>query len=106
MNAMFLVELDATVGSGRRLSDDEITDLIEQIIDDLDGLPVEPSVRTSRVGDDVDFTVGVIIDASEEFEAMSMGAIQMKAAFHAAGIGTAGLELRDLVSRVQPLQPA
>ena len=104
---MFLVEIEVVLGTGRRLGDEEITALIEAVVDDLDRLPLEPSVGTCRVGDDVRFTVGVTVDQEEEFEALTAGVAAVKAAFHAAGVGTAGLVVpRDLRSRVVPLQPA
>jgi hypothetical protein len=104
---MFLVEIEVVVGMGRRLGDDEITDLIEAVVDDLDRQPLEPSVGTARVGDDVRFTVGATLDRDEAFEALSDGVAAVRAAFHAAGIGTAALGVpRDLRSRVEPLQPA
>ena len=85
----------------------EITDLVEAVVDDLDRRPQEPSVGTCRVSDDVRFTVGVTVDRDEEFEALSDGVGAVKAAFHAAGIGTAGLGVtRDLRSHVEPLQRA
>ena len=102
---MFLVEIEVVLGMGRRLDDEEITDLIEAVVDDLDS--VEPSVGTTRLGDDVRFTVGVTVDHAEEFEALAAGVSAVKAAFHAAGIGTSGLGVpRNLRSRVEPLQPA
>ena len=104
---MFLVEIDVTLGTNSRLSDDEITDLIEAVVDDLDQLSVEPSVGTCRNGDDVELTVGVTLDQTEEFEALAVGVAVVKSAFHAAGIGTAGFGVpRGLRSRVVPLQPA
>lgn len=76
-------------------------------MDDLDRLGDEPSVGTRRINDDVEFTVGVTVDEVEEFNALASGAGLIKAAFHAAGIGTAQLIVpRDLRSRVAPLQPA
>lgn len=104
---MFLVEVGATLASKHRLTDDEISDLIEAVVDDLDRLSVEPSVGTRRIDDNVEFTVGVTIDEGEEFEALTLGLGVIKGAFDAAGIGTAKLvEPRDLRSRVMPLQPA
>lgn len=104
---MFLVEIDLTLSSERLLTDDEITDLIETVVDELDRLPIEPSVGTRRVDDQVHVTVGVTVDEVEEFEALTFGVAAVKAAFHAAGVGTAGLVVpRDLRSRVVPLQPA
>lgn len=107
VNRMFVVEMVATLGAGRRLSDDEITDLIEAVVDDLDRLSLEPSVGTSRQGDDVDVTVAVTVSEAQELEALTLGVSAIKAAFHAAGIGTAGMIApRDLRSRVLPLQSA
>ncbi len=104
---MFIVEIDVVVGMGRRVGDDDITDIIEAVVDDLDQQGLEPSVGTSRVGDDVRFTVGVTVARDEEFEALGDGVAAVKSAFHAAGMGTAGFGVpRDLRSRVQPLQPA
>lgn len=105
MKPMFLVEVDATL-RGAPLTDDQITDMIETIVDDLDRLPLEPSVGTRRVGDQVLVTVGVTVDENDEFEALTFGLAAIRAAFHAAGLGTAALGVpRDLRSRVMP-QPA
>lgn len=104
---MFLVEIDVTLRTDRRLSDDEITDLIETLVDELDGQPIEPSVGTQRVGDDLRVTVGVTVDVEAQFDAMALGVTAINAAFHAAGVGTASLAgPRDLHSRVLPLQAA
>jgi len=103
---MFLVEIDLTLGMGRRLSDDEITDLMEAVVDDLDELELEPSVGTCRVGDDVRFTIGVIVDREEELEALAAGSVAVKGALNAAGVEAAHLLVpRELQSRVVA-QPA
>jgi hypothetical protein len=107
VQTMFVVEMVATLGVGRRLSDDEITNLIEAVVDDLDHSSLEPSVGTSRQGDDVDVSVTVTVGEAEELEALTLGVSAIKAAFHSAGIGTAGLTApRDLRSRVLQLQSA
>lgn len=107
VSRMFVVEIVATLGAARRLSDDEISDLIETMVDDLDRLSLEPSVGTSRQDEGVDVTVTVTVGEVEELEALTLGVSAIKAAFHAAGIGTAGLiSPRDLRSRVLPLQSA
>lgn len=104
---MFLVEVEAVVGAGRRLTDDEITDLIELVVDDLDRLPLEPSVGSARLADDVRFTVGITVDEEDEFDALAVGLAAVKAAFSAAGLTPTGLGVpRDVRSRVEPLQPA
>ena len=102
---MFLVEIDARL-SGATLTDDQITDMIATIVDELDHLGVEPSVGTTRVGGQVVVTVGVTVERDEEFEALTFAVAAIKAAFHSAGLATAGLAVpRDLRSRVMP-QPA
>lgn len=107
MSSVFLVEIDLNLDSSRRLTDDEITDLIESLVDGLDGVDAEPSVGTERMGQDLHITVGVTVDVDEEFDALARGVALIKTAFESAGIGTAGLVVpRDLQSRVLPLQAA
>lgn len=97
----------ATLGSDRRLADDEITDMIETVVDDLDLVALDPSVGTVRVGDDVEVTVSMAVDEPDEWNALTRGVSAMRTAFHAAGIGTAGLVVpRDLRSHVTPVQAA
>lgn len=103
---MFLVEVNVTLASDHRLTDDEITDLIEDLVDDLDHLQVEPSVGTRRIDDNVEFIVGVTVDQEGEFEALAFGLGIIKAAFQAAGIGAAQLVPHDVRSRVLRLLPA
>jgi hypothetical protein len=104
---MFLVEVEVVLGTGRRLDDEEITDLIEVVVDELDELSMEPSVGTARSGDDVRLRVAVSVDLGEEFDALAAGVTAVRAALHAAGLGGSGLGVtRDLRSRVEPLQPA
>jgi hypothetical protein len=104
---VFRVEVIVVLGSNRRLDDDEVTGMIEAVIDELDRLPVEPSVATARVGDDVEMTVELSVDQSEEIDALAHGIAAMKGAFRTAGIGIAGTaQPRDLRSHVTPLQAA
>src|SRR4029453_17790318 len=49
VSVMFLVEVIATLACDRRLTDDEITDLIESVVDQLDDQALEPSVGTARI---------------------------------------------------------
>lgn len=104
---VFLVEIVAALTAGRRLTDDEITDVIEAVVDDLDRLPLEPSVGSVRVGDDIEVTVSVTVDEREEFDALARAVAAAKTAFRAAGIGTAlHVVPRDVRSHVRPLQAA
>lgn len=108
---MFLVEMDVRFGSaGEPLTEDEITDLIEKVVDELDHLPVAPSVGTSRVGNDIDMTIGVVVDDEDQFDALGHGAAIIGAGLQSAiGVGAARLVVpRDdgLRSSVRVLQPA
>lgn len=107
---VFLVELDAVLQPQTPMSDDDITDLIEAIVDELDHLPVEPSVGTTRVGDEVQVTVGVVVEDDGTIDAMTHGIAVIKAAFHAAGLDTSELHppvvLHGLTSRVSTLELA
>ena len=107
VSVMFRVEIITTLVCGHRLADHEITDLIEAMVDDLDRVSLEPSVGTARSGDDVEITISVTVDGSEQFDALTRAVSAMKAAFDTAGIGAAGLVVaRDLRSQVTPLQAA
>jgi hypothetical protein len=103
---MYVVEASAVLSPGRHLTDDEITDLIEAVIDDLDTTTVDPSVSTVRDGDDVRVTVSVTVDGGDPFAALAGASEAMLAAFHAAGVAVEGaIAAGDLRSEVRPLQP-
>jgi hypothetical protein len=104
---MFLVELGVTLTGSRRLTDEEITNLIERVVDELDQASIDPSLSTSRRGDDVDLTVGVTIDQAGELDALARALEFVRAAFRTAGIGNADSVVPcDLRSRVMTLQAA
>jgi len=98
---MFLVEMNLRLGStGGRLGDDDVLDLIEKIVDELDHLPVEPAVDTQRVGDDLDMTIGVVVDNDDEFEALRDGAAIISAGLHSSlGEGAAAMVMRSFEGR-------
>lgn len=107
MRTMFLVEVDVRLVGTRRLTDDEITDLIEEVVDDLDQLAAEPSVGTRRVDDDLELSVAVTIDDDEEFDALTRAVAAIKAALKIAGVVTTGLVApHELRSRVVSLPRA
>jgi len=97
---MFLVEMDVRLGfASRPMTDDEITDLIERLVDELDRLPVEPSVGTARAGDDVDMTVGVVVDDDDETSALRHGAAIIRTALEAVGMDTAKMSFPGVDAR-------
>jgi len=107
MKFMYTVEASAVLSPGRRLTDEEITDLIEAVIDDLDTATADPSVSTVRDGDDVRVTVSVTVDSSEPFAALARASEAMLAAFHAAGVVVEStIATGDLRSEVRLLQSA
>jgi hypothetical protein len=56
---------------GRRLTDDEITDLVEAVVDDLDTTTVDPSVSTVRDGNDLRVVVSVSVGGGDQFAALA-----------------------------------
>jgi hypothetical protein len=105
--AVFMAEIEATLRGRPTLTDDDVTDLIEAIVDELDEHAIDPEVRTRRDGRDVHITVGVAVDSDDEMEAMSAGFDAIKAAFAVAGVGPARATVpHDLRSRVLPVQAA
>jgi hypothetical protein len=103
---MYTVEASAVLSPGRHLTDDEITDLIEAVIDDLDTTTTDPSVSTVRDGDDVRITVSVTVDDGDPFTALATASEAMLVAFHAAGVAVEGtLGAEGLRSEVRPLLP-
>lgn len=106
VRSMYTVEASAVLSPGRRLTDDEITDLVEAVIDDLDTTTVDPSVSTIRDGDDVRVAVSVAVDGGDQFAALARASEAMLGAFHAAGVAVDGtLAAGGLRSEVRPLQP-
>ena len=85
---MFLVEAVLTVGGSRPFADDVVADLIERLIDELDGLPVAPSVGSLRLNDhQLELRVGVVIDQPDQFAAISEGMAIIAAGLKAADVG-------------------
>ena len=107
MTGMFSLEVVALLRAGRPLGDDEVTDLIEAVVDELDRAGGDPSVGTSRVGPDVEMTVTVAVDGDDQWDALGRGVDAVRSAFRAAGIGGAGVVAPvDLRSHVRPLVSA
>jgi hypothetical protein len=101
---MYTVEVSVALKPHCRLSDDEITDLVQVIIDDLDTTTTDPSVSTVRDGNDVRATLSVTVDSHDPFAALARGSEAMLAAFQAAGVAAEGtIAAGDLHSEVRPL---
>lgn len=105
---MYKVEASAILSPGRLLSEDEVTDLIDVVIDalDMDANILDPSVSTAIDGDGVRITVSVNVDSQDQFTALATAANAMESAFTSAGVakieGMPGAS--DLRSEVRLLQ--
>jgi hypothetical protein len=104
---VFLVEMDVRIGSHDGFSNDAVTELIERVVDELDHLPVDPSVGTARVGEALDMTIGVVVDDPDEFSALRAGAATIAVTLETvlgAGISNlvADAGLRGSVRQLQP----
>jgi hypothetical protein len=106
-----VVEMDLRLGSpGAPLTDDEITDLIEMIVETLDACRWSRRWGTCHAGDDIAMTIGVVVDDAGQFEALRHGATIISTALQAV-MALEGARLvmpRDdpLRSSVRVLQPA
>jgi hypothetical protein len=102
---MYTVEASAVLSAGRYLAEDEVTDLVEALIDELDTTTIDPSVSTVRDDVDVRVTVSVTVEGRDQFAALATASEAMLGAFHAAGVAVEGIAAaRDLHSEVRPLQ--
>jgi hypothetical protein len=105
VSSMYTVEASAVLSPGRYLTEAEITDLVEAVIDELDTTTVDPAVSTVRDDADVRVTVSVNVEGHDEFAALAKASEAMLRAFHAAGVAVEGVAAaRDLHSEVKPLQ--
>jgi hypothetical protein len=105
VNSMYTVEASVVLSPGRYLAEEEITDLIEAVIDELDTTTIGPSVSTVRDDADVRVTVSVTVDSRDQFAALATASEAMLGAFHAAGLAAEGIiAARELHSEVRPLQ--
>jgi len=104
---VYVVEVVAKSSRGRRLTDDEISELIEVLVDQLDRSVIDPSVGTVRHGDDVDVTVAVPMTDQEELDGHGPWAVrdQGRVSHRWAQHRWSG-DACDLRSRIVPLQSA
>lgn len=101
---MYTVEVSVVLRPGHRLTDDEITDLVEAIVDDLDTTTTDPSVSTVRDGSDVRAILWLTVESYDPIAALAKGSEAMLTAFQAAGVAPQGtIATSDLHSEVRPL---
>lgn len=89
---MYAVGFEAVLSSERELSADDVTDLIEALVDDLDRTCGDADVSTNGVGSEVQVAIEVVVvDADDELDALTKGFSAIHAALHAAEVNTSHL---------------
>ena len=88
---MLTIDAKAVLMPSRPFSDDELTDLVAAVIDDLDARVIDPSVSTCRSDSGVRVEVSKTIDTDNPWVAQATAAAAMRDAFDAAVPAVAGM---------------
>ncbi len=81
---MLTIDARAFLDLPRPFSDDELTELIAEVIDDLDARVLDPSVSTYRSAAGVHIEVSMTIDTEDPWEARAAALAALRDAFDAA----------------------
>ena len=88
---MLTIDARALLDPPRPFTDDELTELIAAVIDDLDTRVLDPSVSTYRSDSGVAIEVSMTIDTDDPWEAQGAALAAMRDAFDAAVPAVAGI---------------
>ena len=88
---MLTIDARALLDPPRPFTDDELTELIAAVIDDLDARVLDPSVSTYRSDAGVQVEVSMTIDTDDPWEAQTVAVAAMRDAFDAAVPTVAGI---------------
>jgi len=88
---MLTIDAKALLDPPRPFTDDELTDLIAAVIDDLDARVLDPSVSTCRSDSGVLVEVSMTIDTDDPWKAQAAALAAMRDAFDAAVPAVAGM---------------
>lgn len=88
---MLTVDARALLDPPRPFTDDEITELIAAVIDDLDTRVIDPSVSTCRSDSGVHVEVSMTFDTDNPWVAQASAAAALRDAFDAAVPAVAGM---------------
>lgn len=86
VRAMYTIGVEADLVSDRALTADDVTDLIEVLVEELDNLAIEPSVGTTGTGQTVRVRIELGIDAPDEMDALTRGFTAIQTAMRAASV--------------------
>jgi hypothetical protein len=87
---MLTIDARAQLDLPRTFTDDEMSDLIAAVIDDLDTRVLDPSVSTYRSDTGVRIEVSMTIDTDDPWKAQATALAAMRDAFDAAVPAIAG----------------
>jgi hypothetical protein len=88
---MLTIDARAFLDPPRPFTDDELTELIAEVIDDLDTRVLDPSVSTYRSDAGVQVEVSMTIDTDDPWEAQAIALAALRDAFDAAVPAVAGI---------------
>ncbi len=88
---MLTIDARALLAPPRPFTDDELTDLIAAVIDDLDTRVIDPSVSTCRSDSGIQVEVSMTVDTDNPWVAQATAAAAMRDAFDAAVPAVAGM---------------
>jgi len=88
---MLTIGARALLDPPRPFTDDELTELIAKVIDDLDARVLDPSVSTYRSDSGVQVDVSMTIDTDDPWEAQATALAALRDAFDAAVPAVAGI---------------
>ena len=88
---MLTIDARALLDPPRPFTDDELTELIAEVIDDLDTRVLDPSVSTYRSDAGVQIEVSMTIDTDDPWQAQAAALDALRAAFDAAVPAVAGM---------------
>lgn len=105
---MYVVGFEALLRSERDLTAEDVTDLVEAIVDDLDRTCGDADVSANGVGSEVQVAIEVVVaSADDELDALTTGFSAIHAALHAAEVNTSHLMRATRVRpSVELLSPA
>ena len=87
---MLTIDARAFLDLPRPFTDDELTELIAEVVEDLDTRVLDPSVSTYRSDAGVQVEVSMTIDTDDRWEAQALALAALREAFDAAVPAIAG----------------
>ena len=88
---MLTIDARALLDLPHSFTDEELTELIAAVIDDLDTRVVDPSVGTYRSDSGVGIEVSMTVDTDDPWKAQAVALAAMRDAFDAAVPAVAGM---------------